>query len=580
MSFDHLVVIETQKVKSYVFGTPKLREMRGASLLLDSLNLVAVRDQADALEKAGQCKVVYIGGGSGRIRFADLGEAKQFCRDVRALYRDRTAIAKVAAEVVTRVDDEPLLDLLRRGVRETQKQKLSALGVEDLLGGRWIRPCTSCGQWPAEKEMNDVQGHHRLCRSCLLKRNAIALQYATDKGHGQEYLVLQRGEGRPTARPNEQSHAFPENILPRFLGKIGEAPDGLPVCLPQDIGQIADRSHPANYVGLIYADGNAMGEAIKKLVVAGTTDTDAAKAYRAFSNIVDEATKRSAVDAVLRQIHPVEVKLKKRGRGRFYPVEFVMAGGDDLILLVPGHTALEIAADFLDGYQSLTRDLQNGAVHAGELTSPFAPSGLTSSAGVVIAHGTFPASQLVEIAGVLMKLAKRRAAKLPGDCPPIGTLDFMVLHSPGLDDVKHWREEYEFDNGDTRMTRRPYTTEELRGLLDRIRCLKNADLPRAKLKALYPALFEGRLQAQYEALRIRERLTSTLRHREHREVAAFREWLEGEHFPFRRGPDGKLATDLSELVEIYDFVQPQLQGGGATATEAGTATATPQGVAE
>jgi len=30
VSFDHLVVIETQRVKSYIFGTPKLREMRGA----------------------------------------------------------------------------------------------------------------------------------------------------------------------------------------------------------------------------------------------------------------------------------------------------------------------------------------------------------------------------------------------------------------------------------------------------------------------------------------------------------------------------------------------------------------------
>ena len=39
-----LVVIETQRVKSYLFASRFLRETRGASMLLDRLNRAKTRD--------------------------------------------------------------------------------------------------------------------------------------------------------------------------------------------------------------------------------------------------------------------------------------------------------------------------------------------------------------------------------------------------------------------------------------------------------------------------------------------------------------------------------------------------------
>jgi len=139
--------------------------------------------------------------------------------------------------------------------------------------------------------------------------------------------------------------------------------------------------------------------------------------------------------------------------------------------------------------------------------------------------------------------------------------------------VKQWRSEYEAAHG-TQMTRRPYTTEELRHFLERIRSLKEADLPRTKLKALYPALFEGRLQAQFEALRIRGRLISTLRHRSDAAAQTLRGWLADPDFPFRRESSGQLTTDLSEIVELYDFVHSLPAGHASTAGAVPVAAAT------
>jgi hypothetical protein len=63
--YRYLAVIETQRVKGYLFASPLLRETRGASLLLDRLNR---RETGSLLERLGG-RSVYLGGGSGRALF-------------------------------------------------------------------------------------------------------------------------------------------------------------------------------------------------------------------------------------------------------------------------------------------------------------------------------------------------------------------------------------------------------------------------------------------------------------------------------------------------------------------------------
>ena len=63
-----LVVIETQKVKSYLFASPIMRETRGGSVLLDSLNR---KETKMILKGLGiiHHEEIYLGGGSGRVLF-------------------------------------------------------------------------------------------------------------------------------------------------------------------------------------------------------------------------------------------------------------------------------------------------------------------------------------------------------------------------------------------------------------------------------------------------------------------------------------------------------------------------------
>lgn len=546
-----LVVIETQRVKGYLFASPILRETRGASMLLDQLN----RTETEKLLQATSGKeVVYLGGGSGRVLFSSKSEAERFAQRVRELYQQRTHNARVSVEVVQRDEGESLPDWMARGVRESQKNKLARVEAIPLLAGRWIRPCSSCGKEPAaEIPLPDVQGTHYLCVSCLYKRDEVSTFYHNVKRNWALNIPLPDVARLKKEWPNFILTTLAEAVQHRFGRHIR-------TLLPQDFNDIADCSKPRNYIGFIYADGNRMGETIKSMAKDFPTDDEHAKrAYTAFSAIVDQATREAAVQAVLDSVSVDESTTARGESARFVPAEFVLAGGDDLILVVPADTTLRVAARFISLFQEHTQQLQRTWVQQGKLPHPFALQGLTTSAGVVLAHASYPASQLMDLAGELMKLAKRKAADLAKKNPIEGTLDFMVLHTPGSERVKQRRKtEYEYEDKNSgrkiKRTERPYTVSQLSMLLEQIRGLKATAVPRTQLKALYPILFQSVMQAQFDAQHVKERLKATgalVDGPLQKLVAAL------PLFPFRTDAQGKeWSTPLSELIELYDFVQP------------------------
>ena len=544
-----LVVIETQRVKGYLFASPILRETRGASLLLDKLN----RDETGRLlRKYLPHECIYLGGGSGRLLFDSRSAAESFAQEVRQLYVKRTTSARVSVEVLQRLENELMSDWIARGVRESQKNKLARAEPHPIIAGRWIRPCSSCGKEPAELiPPPDVQGAHLLCMSCLQKREEVSDFYHGVKRNWDITIPLP-----PLRRLREE---WPNLILTTLSERIDtQFGTGTRILLPQDFDQIGTESKPSNYIGFIYADGNRMGEVIKNIGKLFPADESCIEAYRAFSEIVDQSTRAAAVEAVLKHVGAREATTKAGEPSRYIPAEFVLAGGDDLILVVPGHTALPVAATFLEQFQKRTRELQQA--WGEKLPSPFAPEGLTSSAGVVLAHSTYPAGQLMEIAGDLMKLAKRKSADLArGDTAAIqtGTLDFTVLHESGSEKIKERRKsEYRTHNAgiDASLTERPYTASDMLMLLERIRALKESNVPRNKIKALYPVLFQGVLQAQFDGLRLKERLKAT---RSLEQGSPLEQLVSDlERFPFRQNTADHWSTPLTELIEIYDFVHP------------------------
>jgi hypothetical protein len=562
---EYLVVVETQKIKSFLFASPFLRETRGASILLDRLNRMGSKDLFERFK--GKKELIYLGGGSGRLLFSDKNEAGQFRTDLRQCYHRETASAQVAVAVMERDSEngnrETIADWISRGVAEARKNKLARVEGVPLLAGRWVKPCSSCGQGTAEAMWTEF-GEHYLCRSCNAKRQEVNHLYRSIKPGEHESRVL-----KPSL---ELIKRYGEDFIFTTLAQYVERHFRLQ--LPQDFDDIGRISRPPNYLGFIYADGNGMGEVVKRIGKEFPFDKDAIKTYRAFSKITDQATREAAVEAVLECV-PLTVKKQAGNKSiRSLPAEFVMAGGDDLMLVVPAHTALDVAVRFIETYQKKTKAFQDKYHEEGKLPKPFAEEGLTTSAGVVIAHAHFPAHDLMRLAGELMKMAKAKAAKLLDEAKvpkvsdenkrkhvkrdPVGTLDFWVLHEAGTEPLKERRKkEYHPDWTGVRptiLTERPYTVEKALWLLDTIRDLKKSGAPRSKLKALYGSLFQNPLQARFDALRLQERLFATGDLTEGKPLFELASELNG--FPFRE-EGGKCTTPMTEIIELYDFVHEQ-----------------------
>ncbi len=540
MAEKFLVVIETQKVKSYLFASPFMRETRGASLLLDMLNR---KKTEELLQKFPGAEIIYLGGGSGRIEFSSRNDAESFKTKLLDMYRQETENARIAVGVVEQKPGELFTDAVSRAVELCRKSKFSRFQGQPVIGGRWIRPCSSCGRQPAVKIFHEF-GKHLLCHSCLKKRNEVNKLYADTKP----------GEGltpRPLAPKEKLKKRYGNDFIFTTLSEYIEGE----LFLPQDFDDIGACSSPANYMGFIYADGDRMGEYVKKLGKKFRNDANAKEAYKLFSQITDKATRHAAIEAVLSIVGMQHKNINGKTRP-YLPAEFIMAGGDDLMLVVPAHHALDVAVRFMELFQEKTKHF------AYESSDPSLyevfPQGLTASAGVVIAHRQYPASELMTMAGELMKMAKKKAAGLADQGKNIsGLVDFIVLSEASSESPQNRRdEEYISTSASGKtiiLTERPYTISECKWFLQWIRDAQKSGVPKTKIKALYPVIFKQQMVAQYEALTIRERLKKTGNLSEGSPL--YELFTQLNAFPYRDKGHGIWTTPLSEIAELYDFIK-------------------------
>jgi hypothetical protein len=132
----------------------------------------------------------------------------------------------------------------------------------------------------------DIQGTHFLCRSCWQKGEQVKEFYRDVKRNRHIRIPLHK-----YALKTQWPHFVSQDLVLAIEKQYGSR---VQVTLPQDLEQIAAHSRPSNYIGFIYADGNRMGETVKRIGTCFNDDQSAQQAYTAFSDIVDKATRRAA----------------------------------------------------------------------------------------------------------------------------------------------------------------------------------------------------------------------------------------------------------------------------------------------
>lgn len=174
-----------------------------------------------------------------------------------------------------------------------------------------------------------------------------------------------------------------------------------------DIKNITEQN---DWIAIIHADGNGLGQIVQKI----GTDQDK---FRAFSQKLDESTVSAAVDAF-------EEVIKKAGWDKFIPIRPIVLGGDDLTVVCRGDLALDYVTKFIESFEKNTKNLLSEYIE-GIFTEGDITDSLTACAGIAYIKSSYPFYYGYSLAESLCSRAKkyakdddsiREGRKLPLSC--------------------------------------------------------------------------------------------------------------------------------------------------------------------
>lgn len=517
MRYQYIVVSDTNNVVSYIFSNTGYKFIRGASALLDYLNLHMTKKIAKKFEGT----VLSVGGGEARVLFCEKEHAEKYEREMRSVYLCYTDEVTLSMEIVERDKDEPMAAWLDRAEarlrikeREKDKKEMPLLPLFPI-----VERCEGCVKRPAERYYDMADGRKMLCLSCYKKAERVdqIITYLNDISKGKSSSKQQEEIGimdihRELIKRNEEGGSTWTRKIADILGS---------------------EKQTNRYIGFVYADGKKLGSFFRKTVLdnlRGQSDDEFVEKYKRYSETVHKCIIQSVV--------------LTQQKYSDYMVDYAMVGGDDFVAIMPGEIALPFTNTFIQTFEQLTaesfQDSPNG-------------KGIMLGAGIVIAHMGYPLYRMFQMSYELMSSAKRKYEDK-------SVIDFIKITDSTVQSVGAIRN-YENTSVKTGMTLNKRSvrmngymvdnehSESIDRLLSVIRSLKAAKFPRSKIKVLYEILREdSEYQMKFEWLKWRARMDSPIK-------SIFDEWngkFKETPFPFSY-KHADHYVDHSPLLDLFDL---------------------------
>jgi hypothetical protein len=447
-----LGLLAVQRIKHYVFETPRLNEIRGASTLLDKLTEVSEQ----ALSEAYGPEVVLRAVGATLVFLAPSGEvASQWVERLRRAFYMATGTAFAAGaatevavdDLLTRESYRQARDLIDDKVK--QDRAVAAQPTYEALP--FEARCRVCRIRPAEGWEARLPGEPDpvpLCRVCKTKRE---LGLPQRKGKAEEMLQWLHLTN-PAALGVEGK--TPEEYVAQALGRANSEEKGF---IPPDVRR--------PLVATIYGDGNNFGAVGENLLnmslglqwsqrVLWTTRAAAAVALaRATQETADDRGWKPNQGPVLPRL----------------PFQVLALGGDDLSLFAWGPVGVRFARDFT---RLTNLEFKTPEQEAQRLVD----RSIAFSTGMLITDYKAAVRRTVDVAEHdLLKWAKqafRERGLMEGSVAPL----LAVTQEQVPDDLKVYRWRMYTKEGPFLsfcLTLRPFSAEELAWLVQEAEALRD-----------------------------------------------------------------------------------------------------------
>lgn len=564
-----LVAFDTDHIKEFVFGTDRLKEIRGASSILDRLNRREMEAAARKLD-IQEFKNIYTNGGAG-LFVVDSEKAEAFKLRVQQVYRERSkgraSVTAVVQELPPGAPDKiellmkhPLkreLDFMRYLLRLEKDSPPTTIA---LPSHPLMRPCSSCGieyaeqynpeqYTPAEEDEEDITEEEAFCcASCREKQKEDRWIKTHISG-----IVSRIMKGEQVQEKDMWGRIL--RYLKDAGYSFGDDPGNL--YRPNDFNEFRQFARSKDYLGLIYADANNMG--------VKTEQQKTLQELQDFANKVDNAVFRAMSQAIAHHL-PI-ASIKRDGEDiRVFPFDILLVGGDDIVMVTDAAKAMDVALSIAQQFRLLTNNEHSLSV------------------AVVLAPIKYPFGMMLNMAESTLKFAKKaghtkQSISDSGDDTRINFLTVTGGSEPDFketyDDLYHKIDDANMaDKREFYATLRPYTPEDLERLLNLLRAGRESHLGRTKLHQLREAILRKNLTTS-----VRDALALLLNWSDQQRSYVVNHVYEfGRHYALPRSnpadplggfprvtfpwfADGKsdesrdiYRTPLLDFIEIYDFV--------------------------
>jgi len=445
-----LAIVDTPGVQRYIFFTDRLKEIVRASALLEDINV----EETEKCVRSVKGETIYFGGGGGMALFPDEQAVLAFEGALRKLYSKKAPGLGLKLEAIP-VNPEGSFGAHRRMLQH----RLAGAPTEPvaLVHEPVMRICESCGRHPAKLRRiifkdadSGEQESSLLCRICDSKRDP---KNKADYFHDFVDFLHKQGEANQLSKPWQE-------FLESTPDPAGELLEKVPNDL-NELGQLC-QARPG-YVGMIYADGNNMSQALDKLDPNETWDDGAVHRTRGFSATLLKAMKHSVFRAFLELPPP-------SSKDNLFPALMLFLGGDDVTLACPADRALDLGLHIAKNFEREMQDV-----------------GMSLSVGVALSQSGLPTHILLNHAKQVLSSAKHRAfwleamGRKEGVLPEfMGAIDFSVVPAALVEDLQETRKR-DWRVADAALTGRPYSLAEMDALIADLDTLRR----RISLSRLY-----------------------------------------------------------------------------------------------
>jgi len=498
----YLMLVDTDQIQRYIFSTNRLREIRGASLLLERLNSL----ETPRLIHAHAGELIFAGGGGALATFRTEADADACLADIQKLYRQQTHLATITGACIPFEPGRHEKQALQQVRAELHLRKSGATRPQIVPANAYLQRCPSCNQLPVTHR---IRGDD-LCIACTHKRkeaDATRAPFPAYSGY-QKFA--------------ETAASYPEGQKWENLNS-----------LPSELEKLADSS---GYIAFVHADVNGLGSYLEQ-----QNSLDGVKQVGAS---VENALREALVGAVY------DVKLLP-GDSQEWPFLILVMGGDDLTLAVPARKAVALANRICLHFGELIASHLNGKRE------------LAVSAGVVIAKPRYPAYALNDLVEKLTTSAKRLSYQLQassGDNVP--TLDFQIVTTATTASIEHLRTQ-QYTTTSASDVQHSYTTRPLPcisttnssgmdDLLQSISTLRRAGFPRNKLNSWATLLETDEIERILAWQILQSRVGGQAKDALCQTIARLR--LTNQNV-FRQIAENRYSTPLLDLLELYEFAE-------------------------